>query len=319
MRLLFMTALAASMLTVSSASRAEQKATSVDADLPVTIDDTYQIDFTSQINGESYRIQIYKPHIAGLRGGLPVVYVLDGNALFGTFANAVRNRGQAGEIAPAVVVGVASGDGPHRAERTLDFTTYDLTAREKRIIKDIEPGAPFGGSERFLKVLQEEIAPRVAQVAAVDASKSTLVGWSLGGLFVTHTMLVHPEAFSTYVALSPSLWRSGGAVFGEIGPFQRKLAAGQLAPSLFVGVSSGEGDPNSAPARGWSKRDWAEEIRYAAMESNAVRLAAVLRPTMNTRLRSEVFQGETHNSVPWTAVNPILNFALPAASTAPGS
>jgi predicted alpha/beta superfamily hydrolase len=41
-----------------------------------------------------------------------------------------------------------------------------------------------------------------------------LSGWSFGGLFTFRTFLDHPEAFSAYLAISPSLWWEQDAVVG---------------------------------------------------------------------------------------------------------
>lgn len=280
---------------------------------PATLEATRQFDVSSAINGENYRVQVSIPDAPPPPRGFPVLYVLDGNRLFGSFAGAARNRGQAGEIENAVVVGIASGEGPHGANRTLDFTTYDMTVREKVVIKDQEKNAPFGGSERFLRAIQEEIKPRVARLAPVDEGRSMLFGWSLGGLFVVHTMLSHPGTFSTYLALSPALWRSGRAVFREVPGFKRSVAAASVKPRLYLGVSELEGDPNTRPFPDWTAEDWANEINYCRMVGNMVDMADVLRGFMQSRhlaFATRIFPGETHNSVPWSALNPVLTFAL---------
>lgn len=286
-----------------------------------TIDSAVQFDFRSALNGESYRIQVFVPYGAPPAGGYPVLYVLDGNALFGTVANAVRNRSQAGEISPAVVVGIASGSGSDAADRTLDFTSSDMTDHEKLVIKDIGPNAPYGGSDRFLRVIEEEVGPHVQRITPVDRARSIIFGWSLGGLFVVHTMLTHPHAFSAYAALSPSLWRGNRAVFRELPSFKRELSSGSVPPRLFLGVSSLEGDPRSKPISGWTQEDWANEIRYVRMKSNVVDLAARLRHVLEPQsMALRVFAGETHNSVPWTAINPVLDFTLqPPGGALPAS
>lgn len=57
----------------------------------------------------------------------------------------------------------------------------------------------------------------------------------------------------------------------------------------------------------------ATELNYARMVDNAKTMSIALQPIFdrhNLRLKLEIFPSETHNSVPWVAVNPILEFAL---------
>ncbi|WP_206240068.1 alpha/beta hydrolase [Novosphingobium terrae] len=283
---------------------------------------TRQRDFQSTINGEAYRIQVFIPHHAPPPGGYPTIYVLDGNALFGTFAEAVRNRSQAGEIEPAVVVGIASGDGTRPADRTLDFTPKDLTAQEKAIIKDYGPNPPYGGADAFLQVIQQEVKPWAAAQAPLDPKRDILFGWSLGGQFVMHSMLTHPDTFKSWLALSPSLWRSGRAVFSEVPQFQRLTAQRSDTIRLIIGVGGLEEQaPKGMRIGQMSGTELAEELRYVRMVGNAQDMAATLRPYFAARhwpMGFQIFEGQTHNSVPWSAINPFLDFALPIDGHDPG-
>jgi uncharacterized protein len=203
-----------------------------------TIDSTQSFDFVSRITGESYEVTVYVPEGKAPPAGYPTLYLLDGETVFGTFVNAVSNEGSVNEIEPAVVVGIDSGPGERPARRTFDFTPLDLTAEEKKVVVDLGPNPPFGGYENFLKVIQEEIKPRITHLATVDRHRDILFGWSLGGQFVVHTMLTHPETFSTYVALSPSLWRSNKFVFTEVHGFEEKITSTGRRVNLWLGVGS---------------------------------------------------------------------------------
>ena len=278
---------------------------------PATIEATRQFDFVSTINGEAYRVQTAVPTTQPPPNGYPAIYVLDGSVLFGSFAGAARNRWQAHEIEPAVIIGI---DGLRGTDRTLDFTAHDLTPREKRLIKDLGDNPKFGGYDRFFRVIQEEVRPRVAQMAPLDGKRAALFGWSLGGLFVVHTMFAHPDAFSTYLALSPSLWRTERSVFGEIPDFERHVSRDNLPVRLFLAVGGREQDVTKNPLTSVSDKDWAAEAAYGRMVGNVVDLHAALSQFFASRqanLAMTVFKGDTHNSVPWTALNPMLDFALP--------
>ncbi|MGY3230370.1 putative alpha/beta superfamily hydrolase [Luteibacter sp. HA06] len=278
-----------------------------------TVERTTSSELVSKINGEAYRIKVFLPAAKAPDAGFPVVYVLDGNILFGTFAGAVRNESQARDIKPAIVVGIESGEGKLSAGRTYDFTYADLTDYEKSIIVDLGDHPRFGGYEKFRRVIEEEVKPMVEKMARVDRTRQAIFGWSLGGQFVIHTMLKFPESFSAYVAVSPALWRSNRSVFGELEGLQRGATEGNL-PFLFIGVGGEEGEYTSALSK-WpvDQTKFAAEVKYARMVENVRDFASDVSPYFKKtpqRLQMRIFEGDTHNTVPWSALNPVLRFLL---------
>jgi len=294
-------------------ARSEQVVGRQEGSSQATIDSTKSWDFVAKNNGEGYRVKVFVPRGGAPRAGFPVLYLLDGNILFGTFAGAVRNESQSGDIEPAVVVGIESGEGKVGADRTYDFTYADLSEQEKSIVVDLGSQPRFGGYDKFRQVIEEEIKPAVEKMVPVDRKRQALFGWSLGGQFVVHTMLKHPESFGTFVALSPALWRSNRSVFSEISGLKVRDAAGQL-PFLFLGVGGNE-ERLSAGMSKWpvDQAKFAAEVKYARMVGNVRDFADDIRPLFNKtpeRLRLHVFEGDTHNTVPWSAINPVLQFLL---------
>jgi len=277
--------------------------------------DPRQIEIASASSGEHYVVRVYVPRQAPPPSGFPVLYVLDGNVLFNTFADAMRNRSQAGEIEPAVVVGVSSADGPNGGDRTFDFTWTDLTTQEKEVIKDLGDNPRWGGAENFFRTLQFDVKPRVAAMTKVDASREALLGWSLGGLFTIHTMFEHPQAFSSFIAVSPSLWRSNRAIFGDIATFETKIQEDPHNLRVFLGVGENEERvPSGMHFSGMTHEELVNEMRYCKMVSNFHDFVGRLRPAFtsrNLRWKSRVFEGDSHNSVPWSSVNPILDYVFP--------
>lgn len=220
-------------------------------------------------------------------------------------------RGRRRVLKPAVVVGISGGD------RTLDFSPTALSARETTIIADLAKGSRYGGAEQFYRVIAEEVRPKVESIVAADRTRSTLVGWSLGGQFVLRTLFEHPDAFQRYAAISPSIWWNDRVVLRYLPDFLEAVANADAMPSVFIGVDSlEEAAPTGSLPRTVSRRALAAEIRYARMVGNARDLVARLNVQRGTRKPSvafRLFKNETHNSVPWAAVNPVLNFAVPQA------
>lgn len=279
--------------------------------------------FVSRINAEPYEISVYVPKCSAPKAGFPTIYVLDGGNLFGTFVNAVSNEGSSKEIEPAVVVGISNGSGKNGSNRTFDFTPSDLTAYEKEVIVDLGKNPEVGGYENFLRVIREEIKPKVAKLAFVDPHRDIIFGWSLGGQFVVHTMLVHPDAFSTFIALSSSLWYANKAVFNQIPAFEQKITASNQRLSFWIGAGSLEQERSPGMMQ-WplDQKKLSQEITYVNIVGNTLDFSARMRPFFKDQklnFNSVIFNGETHNTVPWSAINPILRFALPGGQDHQGT
>lgn len=306
---------------VSSAQARVQLLVS-DSDKPsaaATVDLSFSFDLTSEFNHEAYRVKVFIPKEPPPPDGYPALYILDGNRLFATYADAMHNESQAREREPAVIVGIESGAGEDGGDRTYDFTATDLTAYEKEISVDLGPNPRFGGYENLLRTIQEEVKPTVAGYAHLDPNRSAIFGWSLGGYFVIHTMLTHPGAFHDYVALSPSLWRSNKALFGEIPGFEQSVKQRGVQANLFLGVGGLE-EQLSEGMKLWpiDQNKLALELRYARMVGNARQFADEVKPFFlqnGFRFAYNNFGGDTHNSVPWSAVNPVLQFLFPAKAS----
>lgn len=280
-----------------------------------TIENTRSFDLVSTFNGESYRVKILIPRDKAPTDGYPVLYMVDGNLVFGTFAGAAWNEGKASDLTAAVVVGIESGPGKDGGDRTLDFTPLDMTDVEKKVVVDLGDNPKFGGYEKFIDTIQKDIKPRVEGLVHIDKRHQSLFGWSLGGQFVIHTMLVHPDYFTCYLALSPAIWRSDRAVLREIPAFEKEIASSGRHVSLFVGVGSLEGEMSPGMRR-WQvdQAKMAAEMKYARMVSNVEDFSALIQPFFEKQgmaFESRIFQGETHNTAPWAAVNPMLKFAFP--------
>jgi hypothetical protein len=75
---------------------------------PFTLPGAVQFDLASD-HGSVYRIQMYQPPVPAPAEGFPILYVLDGNAMFATAAQAVAlqmRRPQVTGVPPGLVVGI---------------------------------------------------------------------------------------------------------------------------------------------------------------------------------------------------------------------
>jgi uncharacterized protein len=102
---------------------------------------------------------------------------------------------------------------------------------------------------------------------------AAILGDSLGGLFVIHTLLTSPQSFSRYIAGSPSLWWDNQMILREA------ASATSAHARVFLSVGSRE------------ERD--------GMIDPIGRLDTLLRTKIHPRqgYTVHVFDGETHSSV----------------------
>jgi len=222
---------------------------------------------------------------------VPVVFVLDGDAVFGIVAQtSLYLQLDPGGLPPVLVVGIgypAVGDSrAGQGQRTRDLTP-SVDRRYLAMLRaapppftlppDIEPG----GAARFLAFIKDELVPCLAERYPIDLNDQTIVGMSLGGLFALHVLFSAPSSFRRYVAASPALWWDDRLLFREEADLA--AAASDLAADVYLSVGGLE-ETGDATAR---------------MVGNLDDLGAVLgrRGYPNLRLTSQVFADETHMSV----------------------
>jgi predicted alpha/beta superfamily hydrolase len=247
----------------------------------------------SKTVGRDFLIQIAKP-VKQQAGKVPVVYVLDGNSLFGEVANMVTSYGYYGDSAPAYVVGIGYPEADFGQWLTL--RNHDLL--HVRLPATIEVAKGSGDGAKFQRFLQEELRPLVASRYQVDDRQAILVGHSFGGLFTSHVLLNAPRTFSGYIACSPSIWAEPQLL--------EKASAFRMAdaPKVFIGVGSKE------------EEQFGEQY---SMVKNAQELAARLKDHAS---RAEVsftdFEGQTHGTAIPECLSHGLQFILSASQAAVG-
>ena len=172
--------------------------------VPAQIWYSEQFQVHSAIVDEDFLIQVGKPNMAeGVKA--PVLYLLDGNRLFGMAVGMLMpNRSSIIET-PPYIIGIAypaQNQADTSTRRTLDLTHVALTA-EMRI--EFNMTSPTGDGQKFQRFLTEELRPLIEARYPVDPHQSILAGHSLGGLFATTVLLNSPTAFDGYIIGSPSV------------------------------------------------------------------------------------------------------------------
>lgn len=287
---------------------------------PVHLPRSHQRDMVSRKSKRPYRIFVSRPLLPPPDAGYPVIYMLDGNAAFGTMTEAVAMqsaRSEATGVAPAIVVGIGyATEVPLEAERrTLDYTPpVDRTALPTRR-PDGTPWPPTGGAADFLDFIEDDLKPAIACDFPADPRRQALFGHSFGGLFTLYALFTRPGSFQAYVAGSPSIWFGERAILKAERAFASDAQCGWSNLRLLIGVGSLEQSltprEQEAPENS-SRAPWIERNR---MVDNAREMASRLAALPHDRLHVEYveFAGENHGSVVPSLIGRALRFAAPAA------
>jgi predicted alpha/beta superfamily hydrolase len=176
---------------------------------PLTLPNITQHPLTNPHTNLTYLIQISWPLNWSLTKQLrtsiiPVIYILDGNALFLTATEILwRSSSNGFYQGGGIVVGIGYQDIPteggslYSAQRNRDLTLSE---------HEVRPG--LGGADAFLRFISEEVRSLVRkQFADVGIGKEAIFGHSFGGLCVLHALFTQQGGgFDAYFAASPSIW-----------------------------------------------------------------------------------------------------------------
>jgi predicted alpha/beta superfamily hydrolase len=216
---------------------------------PVVIDAAERRILTSAVNGTTYQIDIALPRgyrTSGKR--YPVVYVLDGNALFPLVTSSYR---LVSYLVPQelIVVGVGyptNEYGPwskdYGLHRTRDYTPPKAASGTS---------TGEGGAPLFLQFLREELIPDIDANYRTVLNDRALLGHSYGGLFAAWVLTHEPGLFQRYSIGSPSLWWDN-----ETGPrWEAAYAAGhsdlRARVYLYAAAYEDEGIMKGPSTRFW--------------------------------------------------------------------
>ena len=165
----------------------------------------------------------------------PVIYLLDGSAdedfihvvglvQFYTFPWVNR-------LPKSIVVGIANVD------RRRDFT-FPSTIKEER-----EANKTAGNSDKFISFIREELQPFINKQYRTTAA-ATLIGQSLGGLLATEILLKHPQMFTNYIIISPSLWWDNASLLNSN---YERLHTISTRTQVYIGVGKEGLTPGKFP------------------------------------------------------------------------
>lgn len=206
---------------------------------------TTQFNLTSA-TGRQYRILMSIPDLPPTEQGYPIIYALDGHAIFATLLAAERaqsRRSQKTDAVASIIVGIGyPSELPNSPERHYDYT-LPVPVDNLPASRDGQPWPLHGGADEFLQFIQEVLKPEVERRQPVDRNRQTLLGHSFGGLFTLHTLFTAPQSFRNYVAASPSLHWAQPQIVDEEQQFAEYMKMAQEEHHLFIALGELENTP----------------------------------------------------------------------------
>jgi len=220
-----------------------------------------------------------------------VVYYMDGHAYKGTTAEIMRLLEAGNEVPKLVLVGIDSDEIDSYEEwyrrRSINLTPTSAATYEDYGIL----ASDTGGGDLFLKTLTEEIIPFVDSTYRTRKDDRTLMGHSFGGLFVLSTLFSqYNNVFSRYLSSSPSLPWDDRVIFKRELAYAKKHS--DLPFKLYMSMGSLENEIG-------------DMVVYHLQE-----LASTLelRSYSGLKITSEIREGESHYSIPFSAFSRGLRF-----------
>lgn len=280
-----------------------------------------QIDFHSDIRQRNYRLLVSIPNKPAPNEGHPVVYLIDGNLHFGIAVDTMRIQACWPDTRDAVIVGIGyptDSVADALALRMDDLTTplREPMASTPWFRKMPPPPHGYGKMDDYLRMVDEEIKPRVAEIVNVDTSDQTLMGHSLGGLTTLHALFRRTASFQHFVAIAPSIWFNHREILDHEAGFVARVRGGEVSARALISVGELESTlryptvgADKLPA---SKADFQEMVEYCRMVPNTqelgARLAAEQRPGF--AVQTVIHMGDDHNMVPPAGIARGIRFAL---------
>ncbi len=131
-----------------------------------------------------------------------MVIYLDEDLKSGTYLKSISKELEAdGSIKKCIWVGIEH-HGNYEQKRRRDFIQGHYIDRKNK--KYYSEDKMYGQSENFHDFLKEELIPQLEK--DYHFNNKTIIGHSLGGLFVVYSLLKEEPIFDNYLAISPSLW-----------------------------------------------------------------------------------------------------------------
>jgi len=186
------------------------------------------LNIASKAFSEERKIVVKLPagYLENKNKSYPVIYVLDGETELELTASLLHRMYLANEAPQQIVVGI------YNTDRTRDLApTVNYDPRG--------PVGQGGGADKLLDFIEKELIPQVNQRYRTSDDKA-IVGSSIGGLFVLHSLQSRPHLFQAHLAFSPAVWWGARKTLKKFKAFVQNTP--MLENFLYIGIGNEAGE-----------------------------------------------------------------------------
>ena len=268
---------------------------------------TRWFDLRDVVTGTVRRLYLWYPNAEMPKNGWPVLFFVDGNAVIATAVDAMRAQapypsGTGLEWGALVAIGYPTDEAYDPLQRS-----WDLSPPPGKTYPPFWEGTPkvrTGGSPELSRFLCEDVFAFLSTKIRVDPTRRGLFGHSFGGLFALWMLFNRQDAFTHWIAASPSIaWEDSSLLMSRdaFTPHGRKT-------TVHLSAGEWEGDELAPFQRHAADADTrlankAREQTISASQQMADHLDRL--PGFSTTF--QIYPGETHMSVLPIAVNRALH------------
>ncbi len=233
---------------------------------------TVERKLSSTTLGREYQLAVSLPEsYASSQQRYPVVYLLDGDLIFGMAASLTPLLNWLSNVPDLIIVGINYG-----------IRSYEEWAqlREKDFkIPEVKDAPSDSHADRFLTALKQEIIPFVESEYRTYPNGRIIYGYSSSGFFVLYSLFNEPGLFRTYLAGSGDTDLSSPYMQTH----DQKLASREKTDKIDLFLSVGGSENGSMQS---SLSSFQEMV--AAFKA---------RNYPGVRLITEVYEGEGHGAM----------------------
>jgi len=131
-------------------------------------------------------------------------------------------------VEPVILVGIVT------INRQFEFLPKNRTDQP---LKDYWPKVKLGGADSLAISLRDEVMPMIKVVYRTNGY-NIAVGHSLGGSFITYTLVKFPELFNAVIAISPNYYYDHKQILSTFD----SLATTRILQNKFLYIAYGKGD-----------------------------------------------------------------------------
>lgn len=196
--------------------------------------------FHSRFFGQDRAITVYLPpgYDAHPSQHYPVLYMQDGQALFGDAVSPLSGKGweadrtaekliTQGRIRPLIIVGIDNG-----GEGRVDEYTQVYSEKFKK----------GGKADLYGRMLVEEVTPFIDSHYRTIPGDAGLGGSSLGGLLSMYLGLKYPAVFDRLAVVSPSVWWGDRQILKDVA-----TAPSRTPARIWLDIGTAEGKEPERP------------------------------------------------------------------------